>query len=77
MILKRIKIETMIGNATNCYIIADEEQKEAMVIDPAGECNKIMEMLDILGMKLKYIYLTHCHGDHIRSFRRIKRKNRC
>ena len=25
----------------------------------------LTEMLDILQAKLKYIYLTHCHGDHI------------
>ena len=42
----------------------DEETKETMVIDPAGEEEKIIEMLDILEAKLKYIYLTHCHGDH-------------
>lgn len=70
MILKRIKIENMIGNATNCYIIADEDKKEGMCIDPAGECDRIMEMINILGIELKYIYLTHCHADHIRSRRR-------
>lgn len=76
MILKRIRIENVIESITNCYIIADEEKKEAMCIDPAGECEKILDMIDILGIKLKYIYLTHCHADHIRSNRRIKRKNR-
>ena len=36
-----------------------------MVIDPGGEPNKIIEMLNIMKIdKLKYIYLTHCHGDH-------------
>lgn len=64
MILKRLKLNTTLGDATNCYIIVDEETKETMVIDPAGEVEKIVEMLDILQAKLKYIYLTHCHGDH-------------
>lgn len=74
MILKRIKIETMIGNATNCYIIADEKQREGMVIDPAGDIDKIMEMLDILGVKLKYIYLTHCHADHTGALEELKKR---
>ncbi len=64
MILKRLKLDTPLGEPTNCYIIVDEETKETMVIDPAGEEEKIIEMLDILEAKLKYIYLTHCHGDH-------------
>lgn len=65
MILKRIKIDTGISDVTNCYIVADEQQKEAMVIDPGGEVDKICDMLDTLNVNLKYILLTHCHGDHI------------
>ena len=65
MILKRLKLTTTLTDPTNCYIIQDEETKEAMVIDPASELDKIVEMLTILEAKLKYIYLTHCHADHI------------
>lgn len=64
MILKRLKLNTALGEPTNCYIIVDEQTKEAMVIDPASEVEKIIEMLTILEAKLKYIVLTHCHGDH-------------
>lgn len=64
MILKRLKLNTNLSEPTNCYIIMDEETKETMVIDPASEPEKIQEMLTILQAKLKYIYLTHCHGDH-------------
>lgn len=75
MILKELKIRTWIGDPTNCYIILDEESKETMVIDPAGDCDKIVDMLEILKAKLKYIYLTHCHGDHIGAVTELK--NRC
>lgn len=64
MILKRLKLNTNLQDPTNCYVIMDEESKEAMVIDPASQAQTIIEMLDILQAKLKYIYLTHCHGDH-------------
>lgn len=64
MILKRLQLQTMLADTTNCYIIVDEISKEAMVIDPASQAERIVEMLEILGAKLKYIYLTHCHGDH-------------
>lgn len=74
MILKVLKIETWIGDATNCYIVQDEKSKETMVIDPAGDVDKIIEMLDILQAKLKYIYLTHCHGDHIGGVKELKER---
>jgi len=72
MILKELKIITPIGEPTNCYIIFDENSKEAIVIDPAGETEKILEMLDILKANLKYIYITHCHGDHIGGVKRLQ-----
>ena len=37
-----------------------------------GKIDKIIEMLDILQAKLKYIYLTHCHGDHIGAVNQLK-----
>ncbi len=74
MILKELKIDTWIGDPTNCYIVFDEDSLETMVIDPAGDVNKITEMINILNGKLKYIYLTHCHGDHIGGVNELKRK---
>ena len=74
MILKRLKVQTTLGEATNCYIVEDEETKETMVIDPGGEADKIVEMLDILEANVKYIYLTHCHGDHIGAVSEVKSK---
>ena len=74
MILKELKIDTWIGDPTNCYIILDEESKEAMVIDPAGDVEKIAELLSVLDGKLKYIYLTHCHGDHIGGVKELKER---
>ena len=74
MILKVLKIDTWIGDATNCYIVQDEKSKETMVIDPAGDVDKIIEMLDILQAKLKYLYLTHCHGDHIGGVQELKER---
>ena len=74
MILKRLQISTWIGDPTNCYIIFDENTKEIMVIDPAGDVDKICEMIDILHGNLKYIYLTHCHGDHICGVTELKKR---
>ena len=74
MILKELKIDVWEGDTTNCYIVQDEKSKETLVIDPAGDVEKIIEMLEILQSKLKYIYLTHCHGDHIGGVKELKEK---
>ncbi len=74
MKLKELKIDTWIGDPTNCYIVVDENSKETMVIDPAGEVDKITQLVDIMKGKLKYIYLTHCHSDHILGVTDLKNK---
>ena len=74
MILKELKINTWVGDPTNCYIIFEEKSKEIMIIDPAGDVEKLEEMINILDGKLKYIYLTHCHGDHIFGVTELKNK---
>ena len=74
MILKRIKIDIPAVGGTNCYIVQDEETKETMVIDPGGDVDKIVEMLNTIHAKVKYILLTHCHGDHIAGVNELRQK---
>ena len=76
MILKRLQIKTWIGDPTNCYVIFDEESKEIMCIDPAGNVDEIEDLVkNVFKGNLKYIYLTHCHSDHIGGVNELK--NRC
>ena len=74
MILKVLKVDGGFLQKTNCYILQDEKTKETMVIDPGGSVNEIVELLDILKANLKYIYLTHCHGDHIGGVKELKER---
>ena len=74
MILKRLKLHTAFAEPTNCYIVQDEETKETIVIDPGGQPEKVIEMLKILDVKLKYIYLTHCHADHIGGVPKLQKE---
>lgn len=74
MIQKRIKVEVLENEPTNCYIIEDELSKETIVIDPGGEVQKILEMLETLNSKVKYIYLTHCHADHTAGVNELRQK---
>lgn len=74
MILKRIRVLTPYKIYTNVYIIQDEITAETIVVDPGAEVDKIVEMLEIMGAKLKYIYLTHCHGDHIGGVSELQKR---
>ena len=49
---------------TNTYIIADEESKEAVVIDPSWDGDVIAKTAQEQGWQIKAIWLTHAHFDH-------------
>lgn len=49
----------------NCYIVACAATKEACLIDPGGEPERINDFIRKNGLKLKFIINTHGHGDHI------------
>lgn len=50
---------------TNCYFVYEEGQKEAILIDPADQGNRIYETLTENGFHVAAIFLTHGHFDHI------------
>ena len=47
-----------------CYILACEETKKAVVIDPCGEEEKLLAVIDALQLNPLFIINTHCHPDH-------------
>lgn len=49
---------------TNCYIVACEETKKAVVIDPGDEVSHILEVLGKNDLTLTAIINTHGHFDH-------------
>lgn len=50
---------------TNCYILADEITKEAIVVDPAHHGDRIYNLIEEKGYSVKQIIITHSHIDHI------------
>lgn len=51
--------------AANCYIVTHVPTKDACLIDPGGEPERINSFLKKNGLKPKFIINTHGHGDHI------------
>lgn len=56
----------------NCYIIGCKETKEAVVIDPGAEGERILNKLKELKLNCRYIILTHGHADHIGALTAVK-----
>lgn len=50
---------------TNCYIVWNQDTKEALVIDPGDDGKKIYDFLWRNDITLKAIFFTHGHFDHI------------
>jgi glyoxylase-like metal-dependent hydrolase (beta-lactamase superfamily II) len=50
---------------TNCYIVGDPATKDAVVVDPGAEPERVLAEANSLGVTLKAIWLTHAHFDHI------------
>lgn len=50
---------------TNTYIVASDDSKECIIIDPAAEEQRIVNKLTECGLNLCAILLTHGHFDHI------------
>ena len=47
-----------------CYIVSCPRTKEALVIDPAGDEDRVVERIRQKDLNLKYIVNTHGHPDH-------------
>lgn len=49
----------------NCYILGSEESGNAVVVDPGGDADKILELLQAQRLTVKWVINTHGHFDHI------------
>lgn len=62
MILERIQAGIY---AANCYLIGCSKTQKAAIVDPGGDVDSILQLLEKHHLNLESIVLTHGHGDHI------------
>jgi hydroxyacylglutathione hydrolase len=60
----------------NCSIFGDETTRQAMVVDPGDEIDRILEILARHSLTVTAIVITHAHIDHIGGARKLKRATR-
>jgi len=49
------------------YIVEDESTREAIIIDPSWDLDKIIHIIEEQNLNPKYIVNTHWHDDHTRG----------
>lgn len=69
MILKEMPVGPIMAN---CFILGCEDTRQAAVIDPGDEADRILMALAENKLTLKYIINTHGHFDHVGANKRLK-----
>lgn len=69
MIVKKLEVGPIMAN---CFILGCESTKEAVVIDPGDDADRILMTLAKSGLKVKYLINTHGHFDHVGANKRMK-----
>jgi len=57
----------------NCFIVGDKNTKQAIVIDPGDEPDRILDEIKDSGLEAGAVILTHAHFDHIGAAGDIKK----
>ncbi|MBI2795134.1 MAG: MBL fold metallo-hydrolase [Gemmatimonadetes bacterium] len=60
--------------AENCWLVADEGSREAVLVDPGDEPERLLAALDAHRFTLRAIWLTHAHFDHVGAVAEVVRQ---
>lgn len=56
----------------NCSVFGDEQSREAIVIDPGDDIDKIVDILNRHQLKVTAIVITHGHIDHVAAASKLR-----
>jgi hydroxyacylglutathione hydrolase len=58
----------------NTYLVRHDEADRAILVDPGDEAERLLEVINELGVELDAILLTHTHFDHVGAVAPIARE---
>ena len=69
-----MKVERIVAGPffVNTYIVSADGSREAVVVDPGDDAEKILSALEGGGYSVTHIFNTHGHGDHITANAALK-----
>ena len=70
----KIDARTVGAFQENTYLVVDEDTGDAVIIDPGDEGGELIRMIEASGAKLRAIWLTHAHLDHIGAISELRRR---
>ena len=60
----------------NAYLAWDPVTRDAAVFDTGTDVGPMLATIAVKGLRLRYIFITHTHGDHIFDLDRLREKTR-
>ena len=58
---------------SNCYLVANEETKEALLVDPGEVTEAIISQIENNNYKLSAVLVTHNHGSHVKGIKTMEK----
>ena len=69
----KVYFNLSIEGFSNCYVVVNEETKEAIIIDPGVITKDIIEQIEREKYKLVGVLITHNHKSHTRGLQTIRK----
>lgn len=68
----KIHMETVGPFQENSYFVTDEQTGSTVIIDPGGDAQKLIRVIESGGFKPRWIMNTHGHIDHLAATRELQ-----
>ncbi len=70
----RVETFTVGSFQENSYLVIDDRRQRAVMVDPGGDGDRLVNAIDRSAAKLDAIWITHAHVDHVGGIAAIKRR---
>mgnify|MGYP003498777054 FL=1 len=69
----KIYFHLNIEGFSNCYLVVNEESKEAIIVDPGRMTKELISQLEEQHLKLVAVLITHNHGSHVHGLKTLRK----